>query len=158
MQFTTGSTAREATTLVQVGTMVHDSMIDPTTDTAAPDAQAHEPWLRVVGTAVANGELSVEAARAIRTGLGEPKFDDNGVGVTADQLAEAAGSLLEVAVTLNADQLYKQARALRDDLDEAGIADREKAIYQERSIPTPEAAQRAQPVHPRPRSGDLRLP
>jgi hypothetical protein len=134
VQFTTGSTAREAVTLVQVGTMVHDSMIDPTTDTAAADAQVHEPWLRVVGTAVTNGELSVEAARAIRSGLGEPRLDDNGVGVTADQLAEAAGSLLELAVTLNADQLYKQARALRDDLDEAGIADREKAIYQERSF------------------------
>ncbi|HEY9478270.1 MAG TPA: DUF222 domain-containing protein [Microbacteriaceae bacterium] len=134
VQFTTGSTAREATTLVQVGTMVHDSMIDPTTDTAAPDAQVHEPWLRAVGTAVAGGSLSVEAARAIRTGLGEPTLDDHGVGVTADQLADAAGSLLELAVTLNADQLYKQARALRDDLDEAGIADRERAIYQERSF------------------------
>jgi hypothetical protein len=139
VQFTTGSTAREATTLIQVGTMVHDSMIDPTTDTAAPDATVsntpeHEPWLRAVGTAVANGELSVEAARAIRSGLGEPTLDDNGVGVTADQLAGAADILLAVAVTLNADQLYKQARALRDDLDEAGISDREKAIYQERSF------------------------
>ena len=62
VQFTTGSTAREATTLVQVGTMVHDSMIDPTTDTAAPDAPAsntpgHEPWLRAVGSAVTNGDV-----------------------------------------------------------------------------------------------------
>jgi hypothetical protein len=137
VQFTTGSTAREAITLVQVGTMVHDSMFNPATDTAAPDAPSapsREPWLRSVGAAVTAGELSVEAARAIRTGLGDPKLDANGAGVSAEQLADAARELLEAAAELNADLLYKRARALRDDLDAAGIADREKAIYQERSF------------------------
>jgi hypothetical protein len=144
VQFTTGSTAREATTLVQVGTMVHDSIVDAATDTTAPDATVyepavhepavHEPWLRSVGAAVSSGTLCLEAARAIRSGLGDPTADADGVGVTTEQLAEAAGTLLTEAAKLNADQLYKRARALRDDLDAAGIADREKAINQERSF------------------------
>ncbi|WP_346231891.1 HNH endonuclease signature motif containing protein [Parafrigoribacterium mesophilum] len=134
VQFTTGSTAREATTLVQIGTMVYDSIIDAATDTTAPDAPVHEPWLRAVGAAVSSGTLSLEAARAIRAGLGNATVDANSGGVTAVQLAEAASALLEEAAELNADQLYKRARALRDDLDAAGIANRERAIYQERSF------------------------
>ena len=41
--------------------------------------------------------------------------------------------MLESA-SLNADPLYRRARELRDELDEAGIADRERAIHEQRSV------------------------
>ena len=92
------------------------------------------PWLAPVGRAVAAGTLSMEAAEAIRLGLGTPTED-----ITVDVLTEAAARLVEAADSrhpdaLNADQLLDRARALRDELDEAGIADREAARYQARSF------------------------
>ncbi|MEX1079153.1 MAG: DUF222 domain-containing protein, partial [Homoserinimonas sp.] len=63
--------------------------------------------------------------------------------ITADTLAGAAAQLVEAAApstdpstenSLNADQLLDRARALRDELDEAGIADRETARYRARSF------------------------
>ena len=140
VQFTTGSTAREATTLVQVGTMVHDSMIDPTTDTAAPDA--HGIQYSRARTVAEGGRYGSDERRVIRrSGTSHPeragRTERSTTTVSVSRRISSPtrrGSLLEVAVTLNADQLYKRARALRDDLDEAGIADREKAIYQERSF------------------------
>ncbi|MDQ1583138.1 MAG: hypothetical protein QOF36_1192, partial [Microbacteriaceae bacterium] len=55
-------------------------------------------------------------------------------GVTSDDLAAAASILVAEAATLNADRLFKRARELRDELDAAGIADRERAIYNERCV------------------------
>ena len=62
VQHVTGSTGRDAATPVKVGTMVHD----------APDADLHEPWLSAVGAAVRAGTLAIDAAVAIRNGLGSP--------------------------------------------------------------------------------------
>ena len=76
-----------------------------------------------------------------------PRTDD----ITADVLAGAAAQLVDLAAgsadaadpegtdptapdPLNADQLLDRARALRDELDEAGIADRERARHQARSF------------------------
>ncbi|MDQ1606651.1 MAG: hypothetical protein QOJ18_1018, partial [Microbacteriaceae bacterium] len=89
VQHATGSTAREAMTLVRVGGMIRDSMIQDSTiqdstiqgstlqgstagDTGAPVNPVAQPWLAPVGAAVASGTLSVAAAEAIRTGLGGP--------------------------------------------------------------------------------------
>ncbi|MCU1425591.1 MAG: hypothetical protein JWM51_1882, partial [Microbacteriaceae bacterium] len=60
--------------------------------------------------------------------------DENGVGVTESQLAVAATRLLDLAPRINADQLFRVAQDLRDELDEAGIASRERAIYEGRSL------------------------
>jgi hypothetical protein len=119
VQHETGSTAREATGLVSVGVIMRDS--------AAPSPDDGETWLSPVGRAVASGELSIEAARAIRSGLGAPAE-----GVTEAQLGAAAVELLSLG--LDADALLTRARELRDDLDEAGIVDRERAIYEARSV------------------------
>jgi hypothetical protein len=54
--------------------------------------------------------------------------------VTGDDLAAAAHTLLGEAATLDADRLLKRARELRDQFDEAGITNRERAIYHERSV------------------------
>jgi hypothetical protein len=149
VQHAAGSTAREAMTLVRVGGMIHDSMIrDFTSDeTRAPASPVAQPWLVPVGLAVASGTLSVAAAEAIRTGLGEPNDT-----VSVEALRDAAAALvragsghdsgpdlgadssLGAGPTLNADQLFRRARDARDDLDEAGIAIRERERRQQRSL------------------------
>jgi hypothetical protein len=121
----TGSTARNASALVQAGTMAHDLA------TADVSASA-ESWLWEVGAALAAGNLSVDGARAIRIGLGTPS---ESVGAaTPDNLASAAHLLMIEAALVDADELLRHARSLRDDLDKAGIADRERAAFEERSV------------------------
>jgi len=71
----------------------------------------------------------VGAADAIRTGLGQPTEN-----VSADVLAGAAAQLCDLAATLDVDRLLRCARELRDDLDEAGIADRERECFEKRSL------------------------
>ena len=142
VQHATGSTSRDAHTLVTVGTMVHDAITtgSPTgTTTEVSTVEAREPWLTAVGLAVHAGAISAQAAKAIRTGLGVPtgtEGDDDtaGTGVTAEQLASVAAFLLGQAGELNVDELLKRARDLRDELDEAGIAARERAIYEQRAF------------------------
>ncbi len=140
VQATTGSTRRDASTLVTAGTLVHESMIveavDPDTGELPDGLLLKEPWLSAVGTSVAQGLISVDAARAIRSGLGEPTSDGqpgSEPGVTAAALAGAVEELL-LATDLNADELYRRARSLRDELDEAGIAQREQLLYSQRSL------------------------
>jgi Domain of unknown function (DUF222) len=140
VQHTTGSTAREAMTLVRVGAMIQDAMIqDSLRDSmiqdstgavpGVPTGVAGQPWLVPVGLAVASGTLSVAAAEAIRGGLGEPNDT-----VSVEALADAAATLVRAGSALNADQLFRQARDARDDLDEAGIAIRERERRQQRSL------------------------
>jgi len=130
LKVTTGSSGREATTAVRVGTLVREAATSGSVDPASGELfEAAEPWLACVATAVAAGTLSVGAADAIRTGLGTPT--DN---VSADTLASAAADLCTVAVSLDVDRLLKRARELRDDLDEAGIADRERELFEKRSL------------------------
>ena len=132
---TTGSTTREATTLVQVGTLVHEAATEP-----MPGDEITQPWLRAVGAAVNGGVLSLEAARAIRTGLGDPissgsgSADSDSGGVSVADLTAAAAVLLEEAPRLHVDRLLARARELRDVLDESGIAGREQAIHQQRGF------------------------
>lgn len=132
VQHSTQSTSREASTLVQVGAIVREATT-PADFLTADGTPVREPWLGDVGAAVSAGSLSIEAARAIRSGLGVPTPDDR-PGTTADDLARAAVVLLLEAATLNADKIYRRARELRDDLDEAGIADRERSIHEQRSV------------------------
>ncbi len=156
VQATTGSTRRDASTLVTAGTLVYESLIldsvDPATGEVPAGFVVQEPWLAAVGAAVASGTLTVDAARAIRSGLGEP--GDGESGVTVETLSGAVRELLDDAQGhslpeledgnlatsstrghgLNADELYRRARDLRDELDEAGIAEREKLSYSQRSL------------------------
>jgi hypothetical protein len=115
VRVTTGSTGREAITAVRVGTLVRDS--------------AQQPWLASVAAATAEGSLSVAAADAIRSGLGAPTEN-----VPAEALADAAAQLCREAANLDPDRLLKRARQLRDELDEAGIVDRERERFERRSL------------------------
>lgn len=127
VQHATGSTARDASALVAVGTLVHEANAALCSDGHIDDLP--EPWLLAVGSAVASGALSVDAARAIRTGLGGPA-----ALVTSELLAAAVQTLLAEAPALNADELLTRARQLRDDLDADGVAQREQQLRDERSI------------------------
>jgi hypothetical protein len=148
VQHTTGSTFRDAATLVRVGAMIHDAAIheaairdstlqDSTIqdsigadeETGVPTGPVAHPWLVPVGLAVTSGTLSVAAAEAIRAGLGEPTET-----VTVEVLAEAAAALVCASSSLNVDQMFRRARQARDDLDEEGIALRERERRQLRSL------------------------
>ena len=130
LKTTTGATGREAVTAVRVGRMVREAAVDLGVDPATGSLiEPTEPWLATVAAAVSSGSLSVGAADAIRTGLGQPT--DN---VSSMALAGAAVSLCDLAATLDVDRLLRRARELRDDLDEAGIADRERECFEKRSL------------------------
>jgi hypothetical protein len=127
---TTGSTGREATTAVRVGRLVREAAVDLGVDPATGAlVEAAEPWLACVAAAVSSGGLSVGAADAIRTGLGQPTEN-----VPAAALAVAAAELCALAASLDVDRLLKRAREFRDDLDEAGIVDRERECFEKRSL------------------------
>jgi hypothetical protein len=79
--------------------------------------------------AVAAGDLSVDAAESIRRGLGA--IDD---AVTPAQLRAASELLVAEARTLDADQLFRRARAVRDGLDADGIARRQKERHDARYL------------------------
>jgi hypothetical protein len=148
----TGSSKNEAYKLVAVGTMLaRTEAADRETDCdadceaeeqlkpgeagapgpAAPAFSTGSPgsWQAPIARMVAAGTLSVDAAESIRKGLGE--ID---TAVTADRLSVALTALLVEAAGLNADQCFHRARRLRDDLDEAGIAAREKQAYDDRYL------------------------
>ena len=123
IQHLTGSTARDASTLVTVGVIMREASA-PTPEFVDPS-----PWLRSVGLAVAAGSISVAAAEAIRNGLGKPSEH-----VTVDQLRAAVDDLLLDALVLDADKLHQHARDVRDALDAEGVADRELRIHDQRSL------------------------
>ena len=88
-----------------------------------PEPPAPARWFAGIGDAVAAGVLSTPAATAIRRGLGEPA-----PGVTEDVLSQALANFIPEAATLNTDQASKAARALRDRIDQEGIASRSAAM------------------------------
>lgn len=121
IQTLTGVSARDARTQVRVGTMVAALTAEPEGDT--------EPWLAPVAAAVASGALGLEAADAIRSGLGCP-LDD----VTADLLLAAASALVAEAADLTVEELAVRARARRAELEVSRIEEREAALREKRSL------------------------
>jgi Domain of unknown function (DUF222) len=109
VQSVTGSTRAEASKYVRVGVMVAE---------ATAPTESGPSWLSPVARAVESGNLSADAAESIRRGLGTPSE-----GVLESALEAAAVALL--LVQADADQLFRRARQLRDELDAAGVATRE---------------------------------
>jgi len=108
LKTTTGASGRDAAAAVRVGRL---TQIDDD----------------VLGSRVSEGSVSVQAAEAIRSGL-------EGAAADAGLLAEAARLLCDEAQSLDPDRLLKRAREVRDELDEAGIDDREAVLRSRRSI------------------------
>jgi hypothetical protein len=133
----TGSSKGDAFKLVAVGTMMADTeaaerLVEAALGSPEVDASgfvARVPWQAPIARAVTGGTLSVDAAESIRAGLG-----DIDAAVTADKLAAALAVLLAEARSLNVDQVFKRARRMRDELDEAGIAAREKQARDDRYL------------------------
>ena len=109
----TGTSGSEAHALTAVGSMMRDPA----------------PWLGEVAGRVSAGELSVGAAAAIQNGLGAPSPT-----VAADDLADAAHDLLLSAASLPPEKVAQHARERRDELDEAGVLDREAALREKRFL------------------------
>ena len=116
-----------------------DEALDPDSpDAVDPDAQdsavpllapAPAPWHAPISHAVTGGSLSIDAAHALRTGLG-----DIDTVITGAALADALAGLLVDAASMNVDQLLKRARQVRDSLDEAGIRVREQKAWDDRYL------------------------
>ncbi|TFC87028.1 HNH endonuclease signature motif containing protein [Cryobacterium sp. TMT4-31] len=87
------------------------------------------PWHAPISHAVTGGTLSIDAAHALRTGLG-----DIDTVVTGPVLADALAGLLADAAAMDVDQLLKRARQVRDSLDEAGIRVREQKAWDDRYL------------------------
>lgn len=140
IQNVTGDSSREASKLVRVGILIHQAEgaktgANSSTFPVAGDhpsefgTEGSKPWLAPIAEAVAAAVISLEAAEAIRIGLGEPSAN-----ITELTLTDAAARLVEIAQTLNVDALSDRARALRDDLDEAGVTERESERRERRSL------------------------
>ncbi len=82
-----------------------------------------------LGDAVLSGRVSPAAADAINSGLGAPT-----AAVPAEVLDQAVERLCDDARSLDPDRLQRRARELRDELDEAGVADRETRRREARSL------------------------
>ena len=133
VQQLTGSTSREASTMVRVGGMMAAAaeaqlQAQPSGSDSAAEPDPH-PWLHEIGVAVAAGQLSLETAEAIRGGLGIP--DDE---VSAEALAHAAATLLAEATTLTVEKLAARARDLRVGLDLDRVAEREQFLRSKRYL------------------------
>ena len=158
IQDLTGTTRVESRKLVGVGQMLGEAEESAATAQAAadaaPEAEAARrlldqqsypngapepvapplppvpaPWHAPISHAVSNGILSIDAAHALRTGLG-----DIDAVVTGPVLADALAGLLDEARTLNADRLLKRARQTRDSLDADGIRKREQKAWDDRYL------------------------
>lgn len=112
LRATTGSSAREASAAIRVGLL----------------ADTH-PWLGAVHAGLALGSVSPTSADSIAAGLGMPAE-----GVDARQLHLAAEQLVAEASALDADRLQRRAREMRDELDAAGVVEREEQRRQQRAL------------------------
>ncbi len=123
----------------RAGARTADGLVSQLTGTSGPEARAitavgsmmsdPPPWLGEVARRVSEGELSVGAAAAIQSGLGSPAPT-----VAADDLADAAHALLQAAASLPPEKVAQRAREWRDELDEAGVVDREAALREKRFL------------------------
>ncbi|WP_309711939.1 DUF222 domain-containing protein [Pseudolysinimonas sp.] len=109
----TGASGVEARQLVTVGKLL----------------DAPPPWLSGVAAGVDSGEVSIGAAAAISTGLGAPS-----ASVAADDLLDAADRLLVETAGLPPEKVARRAREVRDELDAAGVADREALLREKRFL------------------------
>ncbi len=114
VQKLTGVTRTEARDLVAVG--------------AAMGPASETPWRTGVAAATRDGAVSVTKAGVITAGLGEPNER-----VSAEDLVLVANHLVEVAPELTPEQLDRETRAVREQLDNLYVDDEERRIQEQRS-------------------------
>ncbi len=123
----------------RVGARTPEKLVARLAGLSAPEARAmvtvggsmtgESPWLDSVTEGVLAGSVSVAAAAAITVGLGTPTDD-----VSADDLAGAALDLNESTSGMTPERVAVRARRARDDLDVAGVADREAHLRSRRFL------------------------
>jgi hypothetical protein len=127
---TNGVTGRDAVTAVRVGALMREAAVAGEVDLATGlVATPTQPWLAPVTEALGARSISIEAAEAIRSGLGAPNS-----AITAEQLRDAASQLVSASGRLDPDALAREARAFRDELDVDGVALREEERRAKRSL------------------------
>ncbi len=138
VQRLTETSAGEARSLVRVGRLLQTEAQDAE---AAPDphrtyAVDEAPWLSEVAAAVVAGRLSIERADVIRAGLGSPDTDTPPADAAAlrEGLAAAAEVLLRESPGITVERLAYRARALRADIDDAFVRDREQLLRNRRYL------------------------
>jgi hypothetical protein len=117
IQRLTGVSAGEARELTAAGAVLRD----------VQDGVA--PWLHAVATSIDDGLLSVAGAASIAKGLGEPTAT-----VSEAALIEATKHVVEFATTATPEETVARARAVRDQIDTTGVADRERILRGKRSL------------------------
>ena len=127
---TNGVTGRDAVTAVRVGSLMREAAVEGEVDLATGVvATQTQPWLSPVTDALGSRSISIEAAEAIRSGLGSPNS-----AISEEQLQDAASQLVDAARSLDPDALAREARAFRDELDVEGAKLREDERRQKRSL------------------------
>lgn len=91
--------------------------------------QSDAPHARVVVDAISAGDLSIHAAEAIRSGLGDATQT-----VSEESLVDAAQFLVALAPDLPVRRVGAEARALRDALDTASAQEREALLREKRFL------------------------
>jgi hypothetical protein len=130
IRVSTGATGRDAGTSVRIGALMREAATAGDVNAVTGEvATPTQPWLAPVVDALKSRSISIEAAEAIRAGLGIPTSS-----ITAEQLRDAASQLRDAAVSLDPDALAREARAFRDELDIDGVALREAERRQKRSL------------------------
>jgi hypothetical protein len=130
VKVTTGATGRDAVTAVRVGSLMREAAVEGEIDlVTGVVATPTQPWLSPVTEALQFRSISIEAAEAIRSGLGAPNS-----AISEAQLRDASAQLVEAAKRLDPDALAREARAFRDELDVDGAKLREEERRQKRSL------------------------
>ncbi|MET4640056.1 DUF222 domain-containing protein [Mycetocola sp. 2940] len=105
-----------------------DPGAEPGAEPSLPPARPVLPWHEPLTRAVRDGVLRTEAVTIVMRGLGEP--NDR---VDAETLRAAAVEIVTDAAGVNADELGRRARQLRDEIDPAGVQIRWDQRYENRS-------------------------
>lgn len=124
VRVTTGTSRTDARIAVRAGSLLAAEVGEP-----GGGEPALPVWARALIEPVMQGRLSTAALESIRTGLG-----DESETVSAESLRGAVSLLLTEIDTLDVDRLFRRARQIRDELDTAGVAEREAARRDARSL------------------------
>lgn len=154
VQNATGSTKADANRKVRVGEALLDDETDSTDEAPQPDGEsarderpAPAPWFQPLRDALRESRLTSSQFDAIRRGLGDPPELDSDDHVDADARADAreeartawaqaAEHLVDEAPERTVEELWQQARTIRDLLDPEGAEARFLARFERRSFRT----------------------
>lgn len=117
IQSVAGVSRAEAAKLIGVGAMLSEADASPITPSFVPAAG----WQRPIAAAMERGALSLDGAEAIRRGVGSP--DEV---ITSDLLGAAVEQVIAGSRDKSVEQLHRDARQARTDLDFESIVRREK--------------------------------